>query len=203
MVAVRLVILSTLLILKTPAYACGWWGDSEMSSQRETAVIAPDGRSVEHTLNLKNMKLPGKLGYGIAVPEPGRAIPYLLATFGQPLNKIRDLKIFGFRSVIDLGTPASTAQLHRIETQAVGMRYFNIPVDKIIPEDTQVDLFIQALLGVENTPLLVYARDAQMIAGMWASYRLKMGSTLEFSLYEGRELGLTPKQEANLRKYSK
>ena len=70
MVALRLVILSILLTLKTPAYACGWGGDGEMS-QSDDDIIAADGRPVEQSLDLKSMKLPGKMGYGIAVPGLG------------------------------------------------------------------------------------------------------------------------------------
>ena len=198
MVAIRIIVFLIIVVMADPARACGWWGDSEMSSRRETATVTPDGRPVEHSLSIENMKLPGRMGYGIAVPEPGRAVPYLLATFGQPLTRINELKIFGFRSVIDLATPASTAKHHRAETQAVGMKYFNIPIEGDIPNKEQTDLFIKALLTPDNTPLLVYARDADIIAAMWVSYRIKMGSPLSFALNEGRALGLAGEQEAEL-----
>lgn len=180
-------------------HACGWWGDSEMSSRRETAIVTPEGMPVEHTLNLKNMKLPGRMGYGIAIPEPGKAIPYLLATFGQPLNKIQDLKVFGFRGVIDLGTPERIAYHHREETKNTGMRYSNIHLNGDMPNNQQTEDFIKAVLEPQNIPLLVYASRADMIAVMWASYRLKMGSPMAFTLHEGRSLGLTLHQEEALR----
>ncbi len=121
MAAARFLLLFALLLLVDPAYACGWWGDGEIS-QSDDDIIAADGRPVEQSLDLKSMKLPRKMGYCIAVPGPGRAITYLLATFGQPVTRISELEIFEFRSVIDLATPASTAALHRAETEAFGMR---------------------------------------------------------------------------------
>lgn len=196
----RLILAALLFLSPVAAWACGWWGDSEMSSRRDTATVTPEGMTVEHSLNLKNMKLPGRMGYGIAVPEPGRAIPYLLATFGQPLNRIEELKIFGFRSVIDLGTPAKTAELHQAETEKVGMTYVNIPIEGKMPSQQQTDVFIAALLDPQNTPMLVYAPEADMIAVMWAIYRLKMGSPLSFTLHEGRSLGLSEKQGIELQK---
>lgn len=188
-----------LFLLADTAQACGWWGDSEMSSRRETATVTPEGHSIEHTINLANMKLPDRMGYGIAVPEPGRAIPYLLATFGQPINRIQDLKIFGFRSVIDLGTPSSSAKHHREESEGVGMTYFNIPDVKTLAAPQTSQRFIDILLNPANTPLLVYAAKADLIAVMWASYRLHMGSPVDFSITEGRILGLTGEQEEMLR----
>jgi len=198
MVAARYLLLSALLLLADPAYACGWWGDGEMS-QTDDDIIAADGRPVEQSLDLKSMKLPGKMGYGIAVPGPGRAIPYLLATFGQPVTQISEFKIFGFRSVIDLATPEPAARLHRAETEAVGMRYYNIAIDGDMPSPKQSALFNQTVLNVNNGPLLVYAPRAALIAVMWASYRISLGSPLGFALSEGKSLGLSVEQEKVLR----
>ncbi len=191
-------LLPQLLSLRA-ALACGWWGDSEMSSRRDNAFTSADGRPLAHTLNIQSMKLPGRMGFGIAVPEPGRAIPYLLATFGQPLTRIGELKIFGFRTVIDLGTPAITAHLHRAETEEAGMQYFSIPIKGDIPNPQQISFYNRIVINANNGPLLVYAPKAELLAIMWASYRISLGSPLEFALAEGKALGLTREQETELR----
>lgn len=170
-----------------------------MSSRRDAAVTAPDGQALEQTISLKSMKLPGRMGYGIAVPEPGRAVPYLVMTHGQQLVRIQDFKIFGFRSVIDLGTLASEASLHRIETEAAGMQYFNISVSGIMPNPEQTRFYNQIVLNANNSPLLIYAPTASLNAIMWASYRISLGSPLEFALHEGRSMGLTKEQELGLK----
>ena len=195
----RFFLILLILLLPNSAHACGWWGDSEMSSRRDTAITTGDGRPLEHTLNFRSMKLPGRMGYGIAVPEPGRAIPYLLATHGRPLTRIKDFKIFGFRAVIDLGTPAPTARRHRAETEAAGMQYFSIPINGIIPNPEQTGIFNRLAINANNGPLLIYAPRAELLAIMWASYRLSLGSPLEFALSEGRAMGLTKRQETELR----
>ncbi|MBT4934997.1 MAG: hypothetical protein HOL66_16245 [Rhodospirillaceae bacterium] len=137
----------------------------------------------------------------MASPFQGWAIPYLLATFGQPITRISEFKIFGFRSVIDLATPASTAALHRAETEAVGMRYFNIPIEGDMPSRKQSALFNQTVLNANNGPLLVYTPRAALLGVMWASYRLNLGSSVEYAFQEGKSLGLTEQQEAELRNW--
>lgn len=189
-----------LFLFADGAAACGWWGDSEMTSRRETTLLGPDGNPVDQALALANMKLPGRMGYGIAVPDPGRAVPYLLATMGQPLNRIRDLGIFGFRAVIDLGTKPAEAERHGAETRDAGMRYFNIPFMTEMPRPEQVKTFREIALDPGNAPLLVYAGRAERIAVMWATYRLDLGAPLAFSIQEGKRLGMTQDQEAALRK---
>ncbi len=196
---VRFFIIILLMPVSAPVCACGWWGDSEMTSRRDTAVIAPDGSLQGHTLSLKSMKLPEGTGYSIAVPEPGRAIPYLLATDGQPVFRIKDFRIFGFHSVIDLGTPTATARLHRSETEAAGMLYFSVPVESNMPNPGHIQIFNRIVLNARNGPILVYAPSAELIAITWAFYRLSLGSPLEFVLSEGRSMGLTEEQEEELR----
>ncbi len=196
---VRFLLIVLILVLPTwSAQACGWWGDSEMSSRRDNAVISADGKSLEYSLNIATMKLPGRRGYGIAVPEPGRVSPYLIETGGQPLARIQDLQIFGFRSVIDLGPAVPEAASHRAETMAVGMGYFHIPITGNMPNPEQVDTFNRIIIDAHNGPLLVYAPRSELIGVMWASYRLSLGAPLSFALTEGRSLGLTQEQEINL-----
>jgi len=198
MVAVRFLLLSSLLLLAESAYACGWWGDGEMS-RNDSDITTHDGHPLEQSLSLKSMKLPGKMGYGIAVPEPGRAIPYLLVTLGQPITHINELKVFGFRSVIDLGSSEQTAHLHRSEIEPAGMQYFNVPIEGDMPNRKQTGFFNRIVVNAHNGPLLVYAPRAELLAVMWASYRIRLGSSMEFTLREGRTLGLTEEQETELR----
>jgi len=187
------------LPLSATAHGCGWWGDSEMSSRRETAAIVASGQQLSHTLDQQSMKLPGRMGFGIAIPEPGRAIPYLVATAGRPLNSIQDLAIFGFHSVIDLGGTLATASLHRKATEAVGMKYFHIPITGEIPHSDQISLFYRIVINARNGPLLVYAPKVELLGVMWVTYRLRLGAPSGFAIREGRMLGLTMQQEKKIR----
>lgn len=183
-----------------PSNACGWWGDGEMKLHSREDLLAPNGAPVPETLDKNTAKLPGREGFGIAVLNPGHAVPYLQATYGRPLNRISELKSMGFNVVIDVGTPAKIAQLHRAETETAGMRYYNIPVDGDTPSTEQSKLFSQIVMDTNDGPLLVYARTLPLLGMIWASHRLNLGAPIEFLIKEGRLLDLTQDQESLLRK---
>lgn len=203
--SIVLVIFASLPLLAAgPVHACGWWGDGEVSRDDDRPeVTAPDGSPLEQTLSIRSTKLPGRMGYGIAVPGLGRAIPYLLATSGRPVNRIGELKTFGFLSVIDLGTQPKTARLHQTETEAVGMRYFNIPVEGDMPSREQTDRFSRMVYASSRGPLLVYAPSSALLGAMWASYLINLGAPLDYALKEGKSLGMAPEQEDELRRRSR
>ena len=183
-----------------PAHACGWWGDGEMGRHSASSSTAAGDSRTDTRLDMKNAKLPGREGYGLAVTGPGLAVPYLQATNGRAPIRISELKTFGFAAVIDLGTPKETARLHEAETRAAGMRYMSIPVDANIPGRRQTRLFNQMIARTDGAPLLVYAPSAPLLAYFWAAHRLSLGAPLAFAIRQGRSLGLTPEQETALRK---
>lgn len=183
-----------------PVHACGWWGDGEMNRDDNIVLTTPDGKPVPETLDINSAKLPGRMGYGIAVTESGRAVPYLQATYGRQLNRISELKVFGFQAVIDLGTAAKTANLHQTETESVGMSYFNIPIKGDMPTAGQARLFSRKVMEFHHGSLLVYAPTAPLLGMIWASHRIYHGAPLEFAVREGKSLGMTDEQIAVLRK---
>ena len=183
--------------------ACGWWGDGEMARHNDEKLTSPDGTLLPQFLSHKTSKLPGRMGYGIAVLDPDRALPYLQATRGRQINRIAELQIFGFATVIDLGTPEKTAQLHRLETEALGMRYISIPVDGFMPSQEQINDFTQKVVDASSDMLLVYAPNSVLLGTMWASHRINLGAPMELAIKQGKELGMEAEQEAILRDRSR
>jgi protein tyrosine phosphatase (PTP) superfamily phosphohydrolase (DUF442 family) len=170
-----------------------------MNRHNAAVLTTIDGKSVSHTLTYKKSKLPGRMVYGIAITDPGRAIPYLQATRGRQINRIAELKTFGFEAVIDLGTPKKTARLHQLETEALGMRYISIPIDGVVPSQEQVDDFTQKVIDASKDMLLVYAPSSALLGTMWAAYRINLGAPVEFAINQGKKMGMRPNQEAALR----
>ncbi|MCU7846121.1 MAG: hypothetical protein KZQ93_19980 [Candidatus Thiodiazotropha sp. (ex Monitilora ramsayi)] len=171
-----------------------------MNREDQPRLIGIDGHPLPQTIAPESAKLPGRLGYGIAVPDPGRAIPYLQTTLGRPVNTIGELHTFDYAAVIDLGTPADTAHLHRKETEALGMRYYNIPVAGTLPERNQILLFTQSVVDASSSLLLVYAPSAELLGSMWAAHLINLGAPFDFAINEGKKLGMGANAESGLRR---
>ncbi len=182
-----------------PAHACGWWGDGEMNRDEDPAIASVTSETGRQLSDREASKLPGRMGYGLAVPDPGHAIPYLRATYGRRINRIGELESLGYKTVIDLGTPSETARFHRAETEALGMRYVNIPIEGSLPTREQTERFSRLIVDSGRYPLLVYAPTAELLGAMWASYRIGyLGAPRAFAIEEGRSMGMTQEQGAAL-----
>lgn len=64
-----------------PATPCGWWGDGEASDSDDAIEVDANGNPIVQDVSFPSIKLPGKMGCGIAIISQQRAIPYLQATF--------------------------------------------------------------------------------------------------------------------------
>lgn len=170
------------------AAACGWWGDGEVNRD---AIAIDVGGMPSIPPGVEATKIPGERGYGVAVFQPRRAIPYLRATQGQPAERIDQLKDFGFVTVIDLGPPLETARRHEAETEATGMRYINIPVVGDIPTDRQIQIFSTVIGTASNRPLVVYSPKTTLLGNMWALHRLHQGALHGTALGEGAMFGVS------------
>ena len=78
------------------------------------------------------------------------------------------------------------------------MRYFNVPVESMVPVAQQIAQFRDLLLDAGNRPLLVVAPSAEILAVTWAAYRLQLGAPLSYAIYEGKSIGLRSEQESIL-----
>lgn len=188
-----------------PASACGWWGDGE-GDDTGAIEIGPDGQPVmkrgpvwkmgddqdQSPATPEGLEVPApRSGYGIVVRQDGSAVPYLNAVPGQHPYSIQQLHSAGFPTVIDLGTPPMVAALHRRETEALGMKYFNIPVADDAPDKAHVARFNDILSARENLPVLVFSASANLLGKIWARHRLTGGLPWDQAVREGRRLGFS------------
>lgn len=188
-----------ILAVSLDAVACGWGGDGELKYDTLLQEMTSGGRPIPQTLDLESIRLPGSFGYGMVVVEPGQGIPYLQSTYGRPINQIEDLRAFGIRTVIDLGSGDTFSEVKPTDGSPRGLRNFNIPVEPMAPSVTQIENFHDLLLDAGNRPLLVVAPSAEILAVTWAAYRLHLGAPLAYAIYEGKSIGLQSEQESALR----
>ncbi len=198
------ILYSVCVFALTPNYliACGWWGDGEINrSNRMTSLIARNKNLLTQSSVIQNTKVLGRMGYGLAIIEPGYAIPYLQAVKGNQVNQISELKMLGFKTVIDLNNNNKAVHLHRIETEALGMRYINIPIKGKLPSPIQLNNFTQQIvINASNAMLLIYAPNSALLGTMWAAYLINLGASIDFSVKQGKQFGMEAEQELILRK---
>jgi protein tyrosine phosphatase (PTP) superfamily phosphohydrolase (DUF442 family) len=129
-----------------------------------------------------------------------------ICTGGQPTaGQLEKLKAEGVRAILNLRRPteketplASGARApYDIEAEAaearrLGLRYFNIPVDREAPQDEQVEEFLQIVADPENRPLFIHCSTANRVGGFWMIRRVLVdGWTVEAAEEEARRIGLS------------
>ena len=179
----------------SPTTACGWWGDGEASDSDDAIEVDSSGRPIVTKSHPKlnahlssSMKIPGAIGYGLVVTNANKAVPILDATGGLSANDIGKLSTLGYVAVIDLATPANIAELHRRETEELGMRYFNVPGGGDKSEGNEVAKFAAILKDSANLPLLVFGHSPQVLASIWVDFRISLGIDEVIANQEGRSL---------------
>ena len=63
----------------------------------------------------------------------------------------------------------------------------------------QVNSFTQKVVRASSDMLLVYAPNTVLLGTMWAAHRINLGAPVEFSIKQGKTLGMEAEQGAILR----
>ncbi len=108
----------------------------------------------------------------------------------------------GFRSVIDLRTPAEGTLQEQAALKRAGIEYTNIPVGKEAPTSEDVRRFADIVGDRNRGPLLVHCASANRVGTLWAMYRVSTGVPLQTALEEGRTVGMQPARESNVVEYA-
>ncbi len=151
-----------------PAHACAGISTAELFYDPEIGFYESEIGAANPYLALgpAEIRIPGKRGFGFGVLRPDRALPYLHATGGRPVNDIGRLRDLGYIAVADLGTPPKAARLHEAETVVLGMRYFSIPVAGDMPSAEQARRFSRLVADRGNRPLMVFGLSADLLGAM-------------------------------------
>jgi uncharacterized protein (TIGR01244 family) len=110
-----------------------------------------------------------------------------------------ELKALGFVAILDLRTPEEGTETEKVAAEAVGLRYFNIPVSEQAPTEAQVQVFIRLVEDAANYPLLIHCQTANRVGAIWTMYRVRKGVPFAIAVEEGRSIGLQPGREKAVR----
>ena len=114
-------------------------------------------------------------------------------TGGQPRPEhFARLKADGVKAVLNLRTPGEhRADEERSAIEALGMKYFNIPVVYTAPTDAQVDEFLKITDDPGNRPMFIHCTAAIRVGAFWALRRvMRDAMPVEKALEEARKVGL-------------
>jgi protein tyrosine phosphatase (PTP) superfamily phosphohydrolase (DUF442 family) len=114
-------------------------------------------------------------------------------TGGQPrLEHLDQLKSEGVRAIINLRQPSEhRADEEAAKANALGLRYFNIPVAFADPKDEQVDEFLTLTDDPSNRPAFIHCTAAIRVGAFWMIRRvLRDGWTIEDAEKEAEKVGL-------------
>ena len=114
-------------------------------------------------------------------------------TAGQPTTEeLTALKNDGTMAVLNLRLPSEhDADAERQAVEALGMRYFNIPVDTNNLEVSQVEEFLAITDDAANRPMFIHCGSANRVGGFFMIRRaLRDGWSVEMATAEAEEIGL-------------
>lgn len=115
-------------------------------------------------------------------------------TAGQPSwEDLAKLKAQGIKAIVNLRRPAEAAFLSEEaeKARALGLKYFNIPVDSSHPQPQQADEFLTILADEANRPMLIHCASANRVGGFWMIHRvLNDGWSFEEAEKEAQRIGL-------------
>ena len=104
----------------------------------------------------------------------------------------------GFKTIIDLRTPAEGTNEEKQAAEAADLHYINIPVTGEGINQKQLATFTKV---IENTakPVLVHCASGNRAGAMWFAYRISKGVAPEIASEEGKAAGMNPEMEQKVR----
>lgn len=114
-----------------------------------------------------------------------------IAAAGQPAAEVLPkLEAMGFRTVLNLRTPAEDGPDERGVVEGQGLRYVSVPVTAASFSLAEVESIEKVLDDPAANPILFHCASSNRVGGAWAVVQARRGKSLDEALAAGREAGL-------------
>lgn len=116
-----------------------------------------------------------------------------VGTCGQPTEEgFKEIARKGYKSVLNLRTPAEGSESERAVVEKLGMRYINIPVSPDSINEQAADRFRQVMRDKSNEPVFVHCRSANRVGGMMILYLvLDKKESLDDAVKQAHQIGFS------------
>lgn len=95
-----------------------------------------------------------------------------------------------FDIIIDARTPPEGTAAEQKQVEALGMQYFNLPIDgRSIPQ-ARVTALAKILAQNKGKKILLHCVSANRAGGLWAEYQISQGTNPKAALAQGRKIGM-------------
>ncbi|PCI86324.1 MAG: hypothetical protein COB24_09990 [Hyphomicrobiales bacterium] len=95
-----------------------------------------------------------------------------------------------FDIIIDARTPPEGTAAEQKQVEALGMQYFNLPIDgRSIPQ-ARVTALAKILAQNKGKKILLHCVSANRAGALWAEYQISQGTEVKAALAQGRKIGM-------------
>jgi len=141
------------------------------------ATEVPFGNMVDSSLSYYNRATPNISTGGFLSP-----------------GAVQQLKIHGYKTVIDLRHPNEGTLDEKIKIEAAGINYFNIPITNREPTDKQLNYFSNIISNINNFPVHIHCQSGNRVGAFWAIYQVSLGVNSDNAILQGMTAGLKGKR---------
>lgn len=109
-------------------------------------------------------------------------------------NGYQALKNSGFKIIIDARTPPEGTAAEKKRVEALGMKYYNLPIGNAIPI-AHISALDKILKQNNGQKILIHCVSANRAGGLWADYQISKGADPKTSILQGRKIGMGGRME--------
>jgi uncharacterized protein (TIGR01244 family) len=120
-----------------------------------------------------------------------------IATAGQPSDEaLAAVQKAGFKAVLNLRTEKEGSLEEEPKVEALGMKYYNIPIGPDGFSPAILEEFKDVLADNANRPLLIHCASSNRVGGLWFVYQvLDNGEDEAAALAEAKKAGMKSIEE--------
>jgi uncharacterized protein (TIGR01244 family) len=120
-----------------------------------------------------------------------------IVTAGQPTDDaLADVQKAGFKTVLNLRTEREGSLEERPKVEALGMKYYNIPIGRDGFSPAILEQFKEILDNDDNRPLFIHCASSNRVGGLWFVHQvLENGEDEPAALAEAKRAGMKSIEE--------